>query len=83
MSITDNRPLKINFFGVKEFSFIDLASKMSVSRNLRITTKNHTADPEIGFITKSISKPYDRGTAVPTAWGLIFEISGLIFLRFG
>ena len=37
--------------------------------NLRIKTKNHAADPEIGFLTESKSKPYDRATAVPTAWG--------------
>ena len=36
--------------------------------NLRIITKNHAADPEIGFITKSISKPYGRALAIPTAW---------------
>ena len=28
--------------------------KMGVKMNLRIITKNHTADPEIGFLTKSI-----------------------------
>ena len=39
--------------------------------NLRIITKNHAADPEIGFLTKSISKPNDRATAMPTAWKLI------------
>ena len=35
--------------------------------NLRIITKNHAADPEIGFLAKSISKPYGRATAMPTA----------------
>ena len=38
--------------------------------NLRIITKNHAADPEKGFLTKSISKPYDRATVIPTVWGL-------------
>ena len=35
--------------------------------NLRITTKNHAADSEIGFLKKSMkfSKPY-----MPTAWEL-------------
>ena len=28
--------------------------------------KNHAADPEIGFLTKSISKPYVRAMAMPT-----------------
>ena len=39
--------------------------------NLRVITKNHAADPEIGFLTKSISKPNGRATAMPTAWELI------------
>ena len=39
--------------------------------NFRIVTKNHAADPEIGFRTKSISKPYGRATVIPTAWVLI------------
>ena len=38
--------------------------------NLRKITKNHAADPEIEFLTKSISKPYGRATAMPTAWEL-------------
>ena len=35
---------------------------MGVKMNSRIITKNHAADPEIGFLTKSISKPYSRAT---------------------
>ena len=38
--------------------------------NLRIITKNPTADPEKGFLTKSISKPYGRATGMSTAWEL-------------
>ena len=34
--------------------------------------KYHEADPEKGFLTKSISKPYGRVTAMPTAWELFF-----------
>ena len=37
---------------------------------LRIITKNHGADPEKGFLTKSISKPNGCSTAMPTAWEL-------------
>ena len=37
---------------------------------LRIITKNHAADPEIGSLTKSNPKPYGRATAMPTAWEL-------------
>ena len=44
---------------------------MGVKMNLRIITKNHAADPEKGFLIKSISKPYGRATAMPTAWELI------------
>ena len=32
--------------------------------------KNHEADLEIGFLSKSISKPYGRTTAMPPAWEL-------------
>ena len=43
---------------------------MGLKMNLRIITKNHAADPEIGFLTKSIPKPYGHATAMPTAWEL-------------
>ena len=36
--------------------------------DLRIIERNHAVDQEIGFLTKSISKPYDCVTAKPTAW---------------
>ena len=42
-------------------------TKFVVKVNLTIITKNHAADPEIGFLTKSISKPYGRATAMPPA----------------
>ena len=45
-------------------------SKIAVKMNLRIITKNHAADPEIGFLKKSISKLYSRATAMPPAWEL-------------
>ena len=48
---------------------------MAVKMNLRILTKYHAANPEIGFLIKSISKPYGRGTAMPTAWELILKIA--------
>ena len=56
-------------FGQGIFSSI-LISKMGVKMNLRIITKNHAVDPEKGFLTKSISKPYGRATAMPPAWKL-------------
>ena len=46
---------------------------MSVKMNLRIKTKNHPADPKIGFLTKSISKPNGRARAMPPAWELRFS----------
>ena len=45
--------------------------KMGVKINLRIITKNHAADPEKGFLTKSILKPYGCQAAMPTARELI------------
>ena len=33
-------------------------------------TKNHIVDPEIGFLSKSILKPYGRTVAMPTVWEL-------------
>ena len=50
---------------------------MSVKMNLRIITKNHTADPEIGFLTKSISKPYGRAMTMPTVWELRFMVRAI------
>ena len=38
--------------------------------DLRVITKNHAADPEIGFLTISISKPNGRALVMPTAWVL-------------
>ena len=43
---------------------------MAVKINLRIIMQNDAADPEIGFLKKSISKPYGHATAMPTAWEL-------------
>ena len=47
--------------------------KMGVKMKLRIIMKNETADPEIGLLTKSMSKPNGRATAMPTAWELNFS----------
>ena len=40
---------------------------MDVKINLRIITKNRAADPEKGFLTKSILKPNGRATTMPPA----------------
>ena len=46
---------------------------MTVKMNLTIITKNHAADPEIGFLAKSISKSNGFATAMPIAWELIIN----------
>ena len=46
--------------------------------NLRIKTKNHEADPEIGILTKSISKRYGRVTAMPLARELKVDLFSII-----
>ena len=43
---------------------------MGVKMNLRIITKKHAAEPEIGFPAKSISKPYGRAAVMPPSWDL-------------
>ena len=48
---------------------------MAVKMNLRIIMKNHAADPEIGFLAKSISKQNGYATAMPTPWELNFLFS--------
>ena len=47
---------------------------MVVKMNLRIITKNHAADQEIAFLTKSVPKPYGLAAAMPTAWELTCKI---------
>ena len=42
---------------------------MGVKMNTEGYKENHTADLENGKLTKTISKPYGCGTAMPTAWG--------------
>ena len=72
--IYENRASKMKLYGVKKFFSRILIAEMGVKMNLRIITKNHQADPEIGFLTKLISKPYGRATAMPPAWELRGEL---------
>ena len=58
---------KWNYFGVKNFFFANFFYKMDVIMNLRIKTKIYAADPDIGFLTKSILKRYCRVAVMPTA----------------
>ena len=52
---------------------------MAQKINSRIIRENHSADPEIGFLTKSILKPFGHTAAMPTALELKMII--LNFLR--
>ena len=66
------------FLVSRNFFSWTLISKMGVKMNLMIITKNHAADSDIalyhiGFLTKLISKPNGRATAMPTAWELILQ----------
>ena len=54
---------------------------MAVKMNLRIITKNYAADPEKGFLAKSISKSNGYATAMPTAWELIKNFWRFSYLR--
>ena len=60
MLVYKNWVSSMKFFGVKEFFSFILISKMGVKMISRIIMKNLAADPEIGFLTKSISKPFGR-----------------------
>ena len=65
--VYENRTSKMIFLVSRNLFAWILISKIGVKINLKIITKNHAADPEIGFLTKSISKPYGRATAMPPA----------------
>ena len=58
---------------------------MALKMNLRIITKNHAADPEIGVLTAKIFQAYGRTAASPTAWELNKQLilRSSINLRFG
>ena len=60
MLIFEHRTLKMKFFWCHEIFSEILILKMDVKINSRIIMKNNAADPEIGFLTKSILKPYGR-----------------------
>ena len=51
---------------------------MDVETNLRVITKNHAAAPEIRFLTTSISQPFGRATAMPTAWEVNNQSQNLV-----
>ena len=43
----------------KNFILEILISKMGIKMNLRIIRKNYAADPEKGFLVKSILRPFE------------------------
>ena len=55
---------------------------MGLKINLRVLTKNRATDSKIGFLTKSIFKPYDRAEAMPPAWELMDHTKGNTNLYF-
>ena len=46
----------------KNFILEILISKMGIKMNLRIITKNYAADPEKGFLVKSIFRPFGHSS---------------------
>ena len=61
---------KNDIIGVKKiFPWIPIW-KMDMKISFMIITKNHAADSKIWFLTRWISKPYGRATAMPPAWDL-------------
>ena len=60
----------MKIFGLKDFFRMNFDFKYGCKNEFMDNNKDHEADPEIGFHTKSISKPFGRATAMPTAWEL-------------
>ena len=61
---------KIKIFWCQGIFFHEFGITNGCKKNLRVIRKNLVADPEIVFLRKSISKPYDYATTMPTAWEL-------------
>ena len=57
----------MNFFGVKKFFLPISISKMDVKMNLRIITKNHAADSNIGSSLKVDFRTDWTHESIPTA----------------
>ena len=63
------------FFVVQEFFSWNFHFKNECKNEFQDNNENHANDPEIGFLTKSIPKPYDRATVIPPAGELTIKIS--------
>ena len=56
----------MKFFGAKKFFSYILISEIGLKMIFKIASKNHAADPEIGFITKSILMLFGRTVVMLT-----------------
>ena len=70
------------FFMPRNFFIWTQISIMAVKMSIRIITKTHEADPKIGFLPKSISKPNGFATAMPTTWELKFVLWTRLKIRY-
>ena len=61
----------MKFFGVKEFFSGIMISKMSVTMNFRIITKNYATDSKIRSTQKIGFRADGTHESHPTAWELI------------
>ena len=69
MSIYENWLSKIKFFWLQIFfGIFDFIN--GYKNEFQDNNGKFAGDPKIGFLTKSILKPYDRAAAMPTAWEL-------------
>ena len=63
--IYENRSSKMKIFVSESLFFRNFYSKMALKMNLRIITKKHAADPELGFRKRSVLKPYEPTSPCP------------------
>ena len=70
MNLDEIEILKMNCIWCQVIFLMNFDLKMGIKMNLRVITKNHAADRNLRFLIKSISNPYGRATAIPTAWEL-------------
>ena len=66
MIIYDNQLSKMKLFSCRGIFSEILIPKMSTKMNLRIITKSYRADPEIGFLRKTILHTFES-ESIPTA----------------
>ena len=62
---------KCFFFRCQGIFYMNFDFKNGCENEFKDNNKNNGADPEIGYLTKSISKLNGYATAMPTAWELV------------